>query len=253
MPNPSRMPRYDIQNDGTGPYAIFYCDRCGRENRSTPNLGGTIASNIGQDVAGGFLRNIPIFGGAIANNMERNDPRYTYDLTSQQLNEHWNQVKQYFRECPTCNQIVCISDFDEQSGFCNDDSPRASQVAESRGAQTGAALKGIASAFGLGAAFEQAGKAAQQAMSQTAHCPNPGCGAIANPGTKFCPECGTLMVQPVASTCSKCGTETKGAKFCPNCGTKQEAPAAVAPAACPKCGAPANGAKFCASCGTKIA
>jgi len=250
MPAPSRMPRYDVRNDGTGPYAIFYCDRCGREHRSQPNIGGTIAKDISNDVAGNLMRKIPLFGGAIANNMERNDPRYIYDLTSPQLNEHWNQVKQYFRECPTCNQIVCISDFDEQADTCNDDSPRASQIAEARGAQAGAALKGIANVFGLGTAFESAGKAAQQAMSGMARCPS--CGNMANPGTKFCPECGTLMVQPVSTVCSKCGTETKGAKFCPNCGAKQEPPAAAAPAICPNCGAPANGAKFCASCGTKI-
>ena len=250
MSMPSRMPRYDVRNDGTGPYAIFYCDRCGREHRSQPNVGGTIANNIGQDVAGDLLRKIPLFGGAFANNLERNDPRYTYDLTSQQLNEHWNQVDQFFRECPTCNQIVCISDFDEQSGFCQEDSPRSSQIAEARGAQAGAALKGIASAFGLGSAFEQSGKAAQHAMSNLARCPS--CSAVAEAGTKFCPECGTQMTQPSAAVCSKCGTETKGAKFCPNCGTRQEPPAAAAPTNCPKCGAPANGAKFCASCGTKI-
>jgi hypothetical protein len=196
------------------------------------------------------MRKIPLFGGAIANNMERNDPRYIYDLTSQQLNDHWNQVKQYFRECPTCNQIVCISDFDEQADTCNDDSPRASQIAEARGAQAGAALKGIANVFGLGTAFESAGKAAQQAMNDMARCPS--CDNVAKTGTKFCPECGTLMVQPVSTVCPKCGTETKGAKFCPNCGTRQEPPAAAAPAVCPNCGAPANGAKFCASCGTKI-
>lgn len=250
MPTPSRMPRYDVRNDGTGPYAIFYCDQCSREFRSQPNLGGTIASNIGQDITGGLLRKIPLFGDALANNAERNDPRYVYDLTSQQLAEHWNQVKHNFRECTTCNQIVCLSDFDDQAGFCNQDSPRATQIAEARGQQAGAALKGIAGAFGLGAAFEQAGRAAQQAMSQVARCPS--CSAIANPGTKFCPECGTPMVQPTVATCSKCGAETHGAKFCPNCGNKIEAAPASVPTNCPKCGAPANGAKFCANCGTKI-
>lgn len=250
MAVPSRMPRYDIRNDGAGPYAVFYCDQCSREFRSQPNLGGTIAANIGQDVTGGLLRRIPLFGSAVANQMDRNDPRYTYNLTPQQLNEHWNQVKSNFRECPTCNQVVCLSDFDEQAGFCSNDSPRADQIAEARGQQAGAALKGVANIFGFGSLLESAGKATQQAMNSMAHCPN--CNAIANPGTKFCPECGTAMVQPVSAVCPKCGTETKGAKFCPNCGAKQEPPAAAAPAVCPKCGAPANGAKFCASCGTKI-
>jgi hypothetical protein len=250
MTDPSRMARYDIRNDGVGPYAVFYCDKCGREYRSQPNVGGTIARDIGQDITGGLLRKIPIFGGAVANSIDRNDPRYSYSLTPQQINDHWNQVKQYFRECPTCHQILCLSDFDEVSGYCNEDSPRGDQIAEARGQQAGAALKGIANVFGLGSAFEAAGKAAQQAINSTAHCPN--CNAVAQPGTKFCPECGTLMIQPVSTVCPKCGTETKGAKFCPNCGAKQEAPAAAAPANCPKCGAPANGAKFCANCGTKI-
>ena len=31
---PSRMPRYDISNDGMGPYAVFYCDRDERQYRS---------------------------------------------------------------------------------------------------------------------------------------------------------------------------------------------------------------------------
>ncbi len=39
----SRMPRYDIRNDGAGPYAIFYCDVCSREFRSQPDLAKRIA------------------------------------------------------------------------------------------------------------------------------------------------------------------------------------------------------------------
>ena len=218
MPIPSRMPRYDVRNDGQGPYGVFYCDQCSREYRSTPNIGGTIARDIGQDAVGGLLRKIPIFGGAVANSMDRNDPRYTYDMNPQQVNEHWNQVKQYFRECGTCHQVVCLSCFDVKADTCNEDSPRSDEIAEARGQQAGAALKGIASAFGLGAAFEQAGKAVQQAQNSMARCPN--CGNLANPGTKFCPECGTTMVQPASTTCPQCGTDTKGAKFCPNCGTK---------------------------------
>lgn len=250
MATPSRMPRYDVRNDGAGPYGVFYCDLCNREYRSTPNIGNAIARDIGQDMMGGFLRRIPIVGGSIANGVDRNDPRYTYDLNPQQLNEHWNQVSKYFRECSVCHQIVCLSCSDEQAGTCNDDSPRKDQIAEARGQQAGAALKGIANVFGFGAAIEQAGKAVQQAQTQMARCPN--CESLAEPGTRFCPDCGTAMIQPVSTACPKCGTETKGAKFCPNCGAKQEAAVASAPANCPKCGAATNGAKFCASCGTKL-
>lgn len=46
------------------------------------------------------------------------------------------------------------------------------------------------------------------------------CGTELNPGTKFCPECGTKVLLEKLQ-CSACGFElTPGAKFCPECGTK---------------------------------
>jgi len=247
MAAPSRMPRHDVRNDGTGPYAIFYCDKCGREFRSTPSVADSIAKGVGRQALGGLLRNVPIFGDALADNAGQ-DPRYTYNLTTQQLDAAWGQVKEHFRECPTCNQIVCLSDFDEQSGFCADDSPRKDQIAEARGEQAGAALKGLASAFGLGGVIQQASDAAQKAATSMARCPKDG--TVAAPGTKFCPECGAAMVQPAAAVCPKCGAQTSGAKFCPECGAKLEAPAPAG--VCPKCGTQTQGAKFCPNCGNKM-
>ena len=87
MPLPSRMPHYDVRNDGVGPYVVFYCDQCEREYRSQPNIGNTISSGIGTDIKSDLLRKIPLFGGVIANNVERNDPRYTSDLNAQQIIE----------------------------------------------------------------------------------------------------------------------------------------------------------------------
>ena len=52
------------------------------------------------------------------------------------------------------------------------------------------------------------------------------CGTTSEPGTKFCPECGTELKvpEPVAdapSACPKCGTiVAPGTKFCPECGEK---------------------------------
>jgi ribosomal protein L32 len=248
MSTPSHMPRYDVRNDGSGPYAIFYCDTCGREFRSQPNIGGQVAQNVGKKALGGLLRNVPLVGGALSNSVDRDDPRYTYHLSNQQLEAAWNQVMAHFRECPTCNRIVCLADFDETSGFCQEDSPRKDEIAAARGEQAGAALMGIASAFGLGDAVKKASQAAQQATSQMARCPQDG--TLAAAGTKFCPECGSPMVQPVATVCPKCGTDARGAKFCPNCGTKIEA-AQPAPAVCSSCGAETKGAKFCPNCGAK--
>lgn len=247
MPAPSRMPRYDIRNDGIGPYAVFYCEFCDREYRSQPDVTGTITKDIGKQAVGGLLRKVPLVGGAIAQNVTGEDPRYTTHLNPQQLEKAWTQVKDRFRECPTCLRIVCISDWDEQSGYCNDDTPRKNQIAQAQAEQAGHVLKGFASALGLGDVVKKVSDSAQQATQNMARCPKDG--TLAKPGTKFCPECGTAMVQPVTDACPKCGADTKGAKFCPECGTKIErAPLGK----CPNCGAETKGAKFCPECGTKL-
>jgi hypothetical protein len=245
-----RMPRYDIRNDGIGPFAVFYCDKCGREYRSRPNVGNTIAKDIGRDAMGGFFRGIPLIGHAVADNVVGEDPRYTYRLTDEQLAEAWQQVEENFRHCPTCLLTVCLSDFDVQSGFCQDDSPRREQIAEAQAEQAAGVVKGLASAFGFGEAIKAAGQAAKAVSSQLARCPNDGTTAAA--GTKFCPQCGSPMIQPAKSTCPSCGKEmAAGIRFCPECGAKIEQPA-PAPTVCPNCGVDAKGAKFCSECGTKI-
>jgi hypothetical protein len=249
---PTRMPRYDTRNDGAGPYAVFYCDMCSREYRSQPDITGTIAKDIGRQTASNALRNIPLFGRAISDSLLGQDQRYTYTLTPQQLEAAWAQVKEYFRECQTCHQIVCLSDFDDQTGYCREDSPRRSDIAQAQAEQAAGVVKGIASVFGLGDAIRGATEAAKRAASASARCPKDG--TLAQAGTKFCPECGSPMVQPApaAATCPSCGAAVGGAKFCPECGAKIEQPAPAA-TVCPSCGAEAKGAKFCPECGTKLA
>lgn len=253
MAAPSRMPRYDIRNDGIGPYAVFYCETCDREYRSKPEVASNIAQNVGRQAAGGLLRRVPILGDAIADNVEQQDPRYSYDLTAQQLDKAWQQVRDRFRECPTCLRVVCLSCFDEPSGYCAEDSPRRDEIAEAQAEQAGAMIKGFASAFGLGEVVKRASQAAQtaqQAAANMARCPKDG--TLAPAGTKFCSTCGSPMIQPTpptAQVCPQCGKSVQGAKFCPECGAKiEQAP----PSVCPQCGAAAKGAKFCPECGTKI-
>lgn len=248
MSEPSRMPRYDVRNDGVGPYAVFYCETCDREYRSQPAVAETIAKDVGRQAAGGLLRRIPLFGDAIADNVTGEDPRYTYNLTAAQLEKAWDQVKDRFRECPTCKRVSCLSCFDEQSGFCTEDSPRKQEIAEAEAEQAGAMIKGFASAFGLGEVVKRASEAAQQAQAAgTVRCPKDG--TVAPAGTKFCPECGTKMVSAAVDPCPSCGAETNGAKFCPECGTKIER---AQPGVCPSCGAQTGTAKFCPECGTKL-
>src|SRR4030043_1081206 len=170
----TRMPRYDIRNDGAGPYAIFFCDSCGREFRSQPDVANTVKQDIGRSALGVFLRKVPLVGGSVADNVVGEDPRYSYKMTPAQLESAWNQCQVHFRECPTCKRIVCLSDFVTQSGFCLEDSPRTEEISEARGAQAGAAIKGFATAFGLGSALDNVGKAVEaagKATTQMAQCP----------------------------------------------------------------------------------
>ncbi|MHB0856675.1 MAG: zinc ribbon domain-containing protein [Anaerolineae bacterium] len=246
MDTQKRMARYDVRNDGIGPYAAFYCDRCSREYRSQPDVKGAIAQDLGRDAVGGLLRRIPLVGHSVAENVVGQDPRYVHSLTPAQLSAAWAQVEQYFRECPTCGQIVCLSDFDLQAGTCVEDSPRGEEIAEAKAEQAAGFVKGIANAFGISDVIRNATEAAKQASSATARCPNDG--TVAPAGTKFCPECGTKMVQPSTDACPSCGKEAQGAKFCPECGTKIERPG---PSVCQSCGTELQGAKFCPECGTR--
>jgi len=245
-----RMPRYDIRNDGMGPYAVFYCERCEREYRSQPDVAGTVATDVGRQAAGNLLRGIPIFGRAVAESVSGPDQRYTTSMTPQQLEKAWAQVSDRFRECPQCGQVVCLSDFDAQSGFCQECSPRSAEIAQSEAEQAAGVVKGIASAFGITGLFQSAAEAAK-AASGGVRCPRDGTTAPA--GTKFCPECGTAMVpvapQPAGRKCPACGAAVAMAKFCPECGAKIEA----APTTCSNCGQELKpGAKFCPECGTKV-
>ena len=78
---PTRMPRYDVRNDGAGPYAVFYCDKCDREFRSSPDIAGTVAKDVGRSAVGGFLRNVPLVGAVTDRAMQ--DQRYVHSLTPQ--------------------------------------------------------------------------------------------------------------------------------------------------------------------------
>ena len=199
----TRMARYDVRNDGVGPYAVFYCDRCSREYRSQPNVTETIATDVSRNVLGGFLRRVPLVGSAVANSVDNNNPRYQYSLNPQQLEAAWQQVADVFHECPTCHQLVCNSDWDSQAGYCADDSPRRGEIAQAEAEQAAGVIKGLAGAFGLGEVFKGASQAMSQAAASMARCPKDG--TLAQPGTKFCPECGAQMIQPAVDTCPQCG------------------------------------------------
>jgi hypothetical protein len=210
---PTRIPSYHVNNDGLGPYAIFSCERCGRDYRSTPSVTQTVQESVKRGALGGLLRNIPIVGDAAANQVEGD--RYRTSMNQQELAQAWGQVVTSFRECPTCKQVTCLSDFDEQAGTCTDDSPRAAEIEAAKAQQAAAALKGVADAFGVGNAISQGLARAAAAANTAVTCAS--CGTALAPGTKFCSNCGAAVAAP--RSCASCGTVLQpDARFCPNCG-----------------------------------
>ena len=144
-------------------------------------------------------------------------------MSAQELATAWGQVVQYFRECPTCHEIVCVPDFDEVTGFCDDDSPRRAEIEAAQAQQAAAAMKGVADMFGISGAIQR-GLANANAGAQ-AGVPAPAaaaaacarCGTALAPGARFCASCGTPV--PQVSACAGCGTQlAAGARFCATCG-----------------------------------
>jgi hypothetical protein len=232
---PTRKAPYSVYNDGTGPYAMFTCESCGRDYRAQPVLVEEVKEQITKSAFGGLLRNIPVVGNAAANHVE-ND-RYRNTLTNDELEKAWAEVKVNFAECQSCRRIVCIPDFDVASGFCKEDSPRSEELQQRDAQQAGAAAAsffgGIANAFGIPDAMKAA--AAQQQAQQAAGVVPGGapaapagapaaagagcgsCGGALAAGAKFCASCGTPV--PQKAFCTGCGKEmAPGAKFCANCG-----------------------------------
>ena len=246
----SRMPRYDIRNDGAGPYAVFYCDICGREFRSQPDVTNTVGQDIGRQAVGGFLRKVPLVGSAVADNVTGEDPRYSYKMTPAQLDEAWKQVQEHFRECPTCSRIVCLSDFDTQTGFCQEDSPRTDEIAEARGAAGRRGHQGLRQRLWPGRSVENARQAAE-----AAHAPPPRWRAARRtaPWRRPAPSSARSAAArwssrrpPSARSAARTPTAPSSAR---NAAPRSKCPRATK---CPSCGAETGGAKFCPECGTKL-
>jgi RNA polymerase subunit RPABC4/transcription elongation factor Spt4 len=234
-----RMPSYQIENDGQGPYARFSCEMCEREFPSTPISLPSAADRT--------------------------------SLTPRELAEAWQQVQVNFRECSACARVVCVSNFDFAAGKCEVCSGRRQKEAE----KWMAALTGLASAFGLGI---PAGARGEQACPQcgrlvtegASFCPScgarvpagapealvcPQCRSASPLGTKFCPDCGGVLPvsgQEKTVTCPSCrAAMPEGTKFCQECGARMPVPQ-IAPSVCPQCGEPTKGAKFCGNCGARL-
>jgi Double zinc ribbon len=191
-----RLPRYDVQNDGAGPYAVFYCDKCGRDFRTEPAVDAGSVQVIGRSAIGGLLREIPVVGDAIAGNLE--DPRYQHTLSLDQVRGAWEQVREFLHECPTCHMFVCPAEYDARSGYCKEDRPKQRPPAAPRGKDRGA-------------------RPAAATAEDLTTCPH--CHAAVPARFAFCTNCGQRLAPPEPITCPQCGTPVEG-RFCGNCGTR---------------------------------
>ena len=194
---PTRKAPYSVYNDGTGPYAMFTCESCGRDYRAQPVLVQEVKETIAKSAFGGLLRNIPLVGNAAANQVD-ND-RYRNTLTNDELEKAWTELKVNFAECQSCRKIVCIPDFDMASGFCREDSPRSEELQTRDAQQAGVAaasfMSGIANAFGIPDAMKAA--AAQQAAGAGPAGAPAGAPAAASAGA--CGSCGVALAVSAAS------------------------------------------------------
>lgn len=186
-----QLARYDVRNDGGGPYAVFYCDQCGREFRTEPAVAASGFNILGRSALEGLLREIPVVGSAVANSID--DPRYTHTLSSGQVHTAWEQVQEVLHECPTCRRFVCPNDFDAPSGYCTQDRPPA-------------------------AAEDQPDTPVADGTAAPALRVCPQCQAHVAAAHAFCTNCGSPMV-PEPAVCPRCGSPVEG-RFCGTCGAK---------------------------------
>ena len=68
--------------------------------------------------------------------------------------------------------------------------------------------------------------------------------------SKFCPECGTRLIENTQRVCPKCNIEVDS-NFCPECGTKTVEVVEKIVKMCPNCNIESD-SKFCPECGAKI-
>ena len=189
----------------------FNCQRCNSGYRSKFEASATGLVSEALDVASG------LFGGVLGNIANASDRVHSVAWERAHDQGFLNaaaEVRQYFIQCPGCNEWVCRKRcWNETRGLCFDCAPDATVAASQAQAQA------------IADQSRQKVTERQYDVSQfttgddrRAGCPN--CGAALKPGAKFCAECGTAI--KAAKFCVECGAELQtGAKFCPECGAKQ--------------------------------
>lgn len=239
----------DLSNDAGFQYE-FYCDCCGNGYKSTfvqsrtygqadrldsigRNAGilGNLFGGKASDLGWAAERATDVLKGRLANNTPewRKEQETTFDAAQE-------EVRPYFRRCPSCNKWVCSDCWNDEEGMCIDCAPRESAYA--------AQARNRAMRRNIDEAAESAQVWTGTLTERNTTCPS--CGQPAGSG-KFCNHCGAPLT---LSKCPNCGAQVaQGMKFCGECG----APSNAATSKCPNCGFENEPrTKFCGECGTKL-
>ena len=227
----------------------FYCDCCGNGYKSTFQESGTYDARQRTDRLG---RGAGMLGGllggrlgdlgwaaerasdVIRDRLDQSSPQWRREQEAA-FDAAQEEVRPYFRKCPSCSKWVCEDCWNEDEGLCVDCAPReSSYVAKARNE---------AMRRNIDAAAETATVWHGKIEARTTICPN--CGKPAGNG-KFCNECGAPLS---LNKCPTCGANVPlGMKFCGECGSPMNVNKV-----CPNCGAEnPPGMKFCGECGTKL-
>lgn len=199
---------YDDLSTDHGFQFKFHCNRCGNGYMSSfvPNKLGSAGDIL--RAAGG------LFGGVLGNlgntayDIQRavGGPEHDHALQAAIA-----EIKPLFNQCTRCGTWVCKDVcWNPEKGLCKQDAPVLGEEVAAAQAQ---AMR--AQVQEKAYQFDQT-QGVNMAEQRPATCRN--CGAAVG-AAKFCPECGTPVVQKL--TCANCHAElTPGVKFCPECGTK---------------------------------
>lgn len=227
----------------------YYCDCCGNGFKSTFIPSTTYNSNKAtQKLGRGASLLGGLFGGklndigwavergadAIGNNLDDRSPQWRHEQ-EEAFDAAQEEVKGFFKKCPSCNKWVCGDCWNEDEGLCIDCAPRESAYV--------AKMRNQAMRNNIDQEAESAVVWHGKLETRTTVCPS--CGKPAGQG-KFCNYCGSPLG---LNKCPNCGADVPlGLKFCGECGSPVSANKK-----CPNCGADnPPGMKFCGECGTKL-
>ena len=197
----------------------FFCDLCGDGFKTsfvaskTYKKGGLL-KGLGQMASvGASLAGRSNIGSAASTGTNVIGERFT-GMSPQWQKEHeaafetaQNEAKGHFHRCPKCKRYVCDNDWNEEENLCVDDAPReAVEVTAARAKKRALDI-------------EEKAKTTQvfkgEIEGRQTICPS--CGKPAGTG-KFCNNCGAPLN---LAKCPKCGAMNQpGTRFCGDCGAK---------------------------------